>query len=155
MSTALETKSLESKSLDTKSIHGEPAFRAWRRLALSQATIVAVIAAAMFLALSIFLNGFLSPANLINLLRNVAVLGMLGIGMATVVIGRGIDLSMVAIMTVSVALLFVLVQAGTPLFAAPSAGCRSRTVVRRTERCADCVCRDPAVDAPRWRSARW
>jgi ribose transport system permease protein len=38
--------------------------------------------------------------------------------MATVVIGRGIDLSMVAIMTVSVALLFVLVQAGTPLLAA-------------------------------------
>jgi ribose transport system permease protein len=107
-----------STALEIKSIREAPAFKAWRRLVKSQATIVATIAAAMFVSLAIALNGFLTPANLINLLRNVAVLGMLGIGMATVVIGRGIDLSMVAIMTVSVALLFVLVQAGTPLLAA-------------------------------------
>ena len=83
-----------------------------RGLPWSQATIVALLAAAMFFALSIFLPGFLSPDNIINLVRNVAVLGILGIGMATVVIGRGIDLSMVPIMAVSVALLFVLVSSG-------------------------------------------
>jgi len=69
-----------------------------KRLVWSQATIVACLAAAIFLALSLFLNGFLSPSNLINLVRNVTVLGIFSIGMAAVVIGRGVDLSMVPIM---------------------------------------------------------
>jgi ribose transport system permease protein len=101
-----------------------PAAASRRRFAWSQASIVACLAAAMFVALSIFLSGFLNPNNLINLVRNVAVLGILGIGMATVVIGRGIDLSMVPIMAVSVALLFVLVSSGvaTPLAVLLAAG---------------------------------
>lgn len=89
-----------------------------RRFEWSQATIVALLAGAMFVLFSVFLNGFLTPSNLITLVRNVAVLGILGIGMATVVIGRGIDLSMIPIMAVTVALLFVLVSAGVPLSAA-------------------------------------
>jgi len=89
-----------------------------RRFEWSQATIVALLAGAMFVLFSIFLNGFLTPSNLITLVRNVAVLGILGIGMATVVIGRGIDLSMIPIMAVTVALLFVLVSSGVPLSAA-------------------------------------
>lgn len=78
----------------------------------SQATIVAVLACVMFLLFSVFLNGFFTPGNLITLVRNVAVLGILGVGMTTVIIGRGIDLSMAPIMAVSVALLFVLVDQG-------------------------------------------
>lgn len=89
-----------------------------RRFEWSQATIVALLAGTMFVLFSIFLHGFLTPSNLITLVRNVAVLGILGIGMATVVIGRGIDLSMIPIMAVTVALLFVLVSAGVPLSAA-------------------------------------
>jgi ribose transport system permease protein len=83
----------------------------------SQATIVAVLACAMFVLFSLLLNDFFSAGNLITLVRNVAVLGILGVGMTTVIIGRGIDLSMVPIMAVSVALLFVLVDQGlsTPL----------------------------------------
>jgi ribose transport system permease protein len=71
----------------------------------------------MFILFSAFLNDFLTPGNLIMLVRNVAVLGILGVGMTTVIIGRGIDLSMVPIMAVSVALLFVLVDQGmsTPM----------------------------------------
>jgi ribose transport system permease protein len=101
-----------------------PAVAVKLRLGWNQATIVACLAAAIFLALSFFLNGFLSPSNLINLVRNVAVLGILSVGMATVVIGRGIDLSMVPIMAVSVAFLFVLVADGvaTPWAVALAAG---------------------------------
>jgi ribose transport system permease protein len=88
-----------------------------RSLVWDQAKIVALLAVTIFASLSLFQRGFLSPDNLINLLRNVAVLGILSVGMATVVIGRGIDLSMVPIMAVSVALFFVLAAGGvvTPL----------------------------------------
>lgn len=78
----------------------------------SQAGIVAVLAFALFFGFSLTLDGYLSFENQINLLRNVAVLGILSIGMAAVVIGRGIDLSIVPIMVVSVALCFVLAAGG-------------------------------------------
>ena len=83
----------------------------------NQSTIVAVISCVTFILFSALLNDFLTPGNLIMLVRNVAVLGILGVGMTTVIIGRGIDLSMVPIMAVSVALLFVLVDQGmsTPI----------------------------------------
>ena len=74
-----------------------------KRFKLEQETIVLAIAVVLFAAFSIFLPGFLSSANLINLIRNVSVLGVLGIGMAIVIIGRGIDLSIVANMAISVA----------------------------------------------------
>jgi ribose transport system permease protein len=85
-----------------------------RHFEWNQAAIVALLAAALFVLFSAALSGFLTPGNLITLVRSVAVLGMLAIGMATVVIGRGIDLSMVPIMAVTVALLFVLVGGGMP-----------------------------------------
>ena len=49
------------------------------------------------------LRGFLDPNNLIAIVRSVSVLGILAIGMAIVIIGRGIDLSAVAIMAMSAA----------------------------------------------------
>jgi ribose transport system permease protein len=54
----------------------------------------------MFVAFSILLRDFLTTGNVITLLRNVSVLGMLGLGMSVVVIGRGIDLSMVATLVI-------------------------------------------------------
>jgi len=54
----------------------------------------------MFIAFSALLRDFLSSGNILTLLRNVSVLGMLGLGMSTVVIGRGIDLSMVATLVI-------------------------------------------------------
>jgi ribose transport system permease protein len=47
----------------------------------------------VFASFCLFLHGFLSVGNILTLVRSVAVLGMLSIGMAFVVIGRGIDLS--------------------------------------------------------------
>ncbi len=73
-----------------------------KHIRFEQETIVLAIAVVLFVAFSIFLNGFLSSANIINLVRNVSVLGILGIGMAIVIIGRGVDLSIVANMAISV-----------------------------------------------------
>ena len=70
---------------------------------LSQEGIVLVTAAVIFLAAGIFLPGFLAADNLVSIVRSVSVLGILALGMAIVIIGRGIDLSAVAIMAMSVA----------------------------------------------------
>ena len=64
----------------------------------------------MFFAIS--LPGFASVGNLLVLLRSVSVLGILGLGMAIVVIGRGIDLSMIATLAVPAALVLTLAGAG-------------------------------------------
>jgi ribose transport system permease protein len=70
---------------------------------LTQERIVLAIAIALFVIFSATLNKFLTPENVLTLIRSVSVLGILGIGMALVIIGRGIDLSMVATMAISVA----------------------------------------------------
>jgi ribose transport system permease protein len=72
-------------------------------LAVSQEKIVFLTAVALFVAFSVFLRGFLTSGNLITLVRGVATLGILGVGMAIVVIGRGVDLTIVAIYAMSAA----------------------------------------------------
>jgi ribose transport system permease protein len=85
---------------------------------LNQERIVLLIAVATFLFFSITLNGFLAPANLLSLVQNVSILGILGVGMAIAIIGRGIDLSMVATMALSVAWLLDMINGGSPIFVA-------------------------------------
>jgi ribose transport system permease protein len=80
---------------------------------LSQERIVLVFAAALFAAYALSLDGFLAPNNLISIVRSVAVLGILAVGMGVVVIGRGIDLSMVAVMAMMTAWQLAMMQAGT------------------------------------------
>ena len=70
---------------------------------LNQERIVLVVAVAVFVAAAILLPGFFSAQNLVTIVRSVSVLGILALGMSVVIIGRGIDLSMVAIMAMSVA----------------------------------------------------
>ena len=83
--------------------------------ALTQEKIVLAIAAALFCVFSVFLKGFLSPGNLLTLLRGVSTLGILGVGMALVVIGRGIDLSIVAIYAMSAAWALHLADGGVSI----------------------------------------
>ena len=78
----------------------------------SQEGIVFSLAVAAFVAFSLLLPAFLSPGNLLALVRSVSILGMLALGMALVVIARGIDVSMIATMVVSVSWSFVLARAG-------------------------------------------
>jgi ribose transport system permease protein len=61
-----------------------------------QQGIVFAVFAALFAVFAIGLPGFFTTANMLTLLQNVAVLGILGLAMAIVVIGRGIDISLIA-----------------------------------------------------------
>ncbi|MES0092439.1 ABC transporter permease [Mesorhizobium sp. M0030] len=81
---------------------------------LNQEGIVFAIAVVLFVAAAIGLPGFIAPNNLVAIVRSVSVLGILALGMAVVIIGRGIDLSAVAIMAMSVAWYLQLLNAGTP-----------------------------------------
>jgi ribose transport system permease protein len=92
------------------------------RWQFSQEKIVLSIFGVLFVGLSIFLTGFLSVGNVLTLFRSVAVLGMLGLGMAFVIIGRGIDLSVVANMVISVGFGLYLAGQGAPLPAALACG---------------------------------
>jgi predicted ABC-type sugar transport system permease subunit len=66
----------------------------------SQKSIVFAIFIVLFIVLSVSVPSFLSLPNLLTLLQSVAILGILGLGMNVVVIGRGIDISMIAILVV-------------------------------------------------------
>lgn len=71
-----------------------------------------------FAVFSVMTESFLTVDNLIVLVRNVSILGILGLGMAVVVIGRGIDLSMIAVLAVSGAWTVELVSNGTDVLVA-------------------------------------
>jgi ribose transport system permease protein len=77
-----------------------------RRVQFTQEKIVLAITVVIFLVFSLTLNQFASAGNIISLLQSVAILGVLGVGMALVVIGRGIDLTMVTVMAISVGWVF-------------------------------------------------
>lgn len=81
-----------------------------------QQTIVFFLFIFLFAAFSVLLPGFLTVGNLVATLRSIAVLGILGFGMAIVVIGRGIDLSIVALMVVPTALIMTLADSGMALW---------------------------------------
>src|SRR6185312_15071215 len=86
---------------------------------LTQEVIVFLLAATLFLAAAIFLPGFVfregafQTGNLIAMVRAVSVLGILAVGMGIVIIGRGIDLSAVAVMAMSVAWYLQMLNNGT------------------------------------------
>src|SRR5437016_6961525 len=82
---------------------------------IGQQGIVFAVFAAMFAVFSVFLPGFLTAANMLTLLQNVAVLGILGLAMAIVVIGRGIDISLIAALAVPPGLVLQMVQDGHSL----------------------------------------
>ncbi len=78
----------------------------------SQALLVFGICVIAFFAFSFTLNGFLTIGNLLALARNISILGVLALGMAIVVIARGLDLSQVASMAASTAIVLLLMNEG-------------------------------------------
>nr|WP_295466520.1 ABC transporter permease [Mesorhizobium sp.] len=82
---------------------------------LSQEQIVFVLAVGLCAVFAVALPGFLTTNNVLNLVRSVSILGILGVAMGLVVIGRGIDLSLVALMAISVAWTLSLIAGGMPL----------------------------------------
>ncbi|WP_421565875.1 ABC transporter permease [Ochrobactrum sp. EDr1-4] len=87
---------------------------------VSQEKIVLILAVALFAGFAVSLDGFRTPGNLIAIIRSISVLGILAIGMGLVVIGRGIDLSMVAVMVIATALQLELLHHGWSLLTASS-----------------------------------
>ncbi|MBR0801225.1 ABC transporter permease [Bradyrhizobium jicamae] len=83
--------------------------RGWK---LTQTTAVLAMCAVLIVAFSIFLQGFLTLGNLFALARNISILGILALGMAVVVIGRGLDLSQVASFAASTAIAIILMNSG-------------------------------------------
>ncbi len=77
---------------------------------VTQEQIVFALSIALLLGFSTFLPSFLSSENILTLVRNVSVLGILSVAMALAVIGRGIDLSLVAVMAMSVAWTFHMME---------------------------------------------
>lgn len=93
-----------------------------KKLHWSQQTIVLLIFLTLFTAFSLFLDGFFQVQNLLTLLQNVAILGILGLGMALVVIGRGIDISLIAALAVPAGLVLQMVENGHSVVSACAAG---------------------------------
>lgn len=58
----------------------------WRGVRFDQQLIVFLLFVAIFVVFAVSLTGFFSVANLLTLMRTVSVLGILGLGMAVVVI---------------------------------------------------------------------
>ena len=79
---------------------------------LTQETIVLMLTVLLFIGFSLALNNFFTTGNVITLLRSVSVLGMLALGMAITVIGRGVDLTMVATLVVGIVWALKLHEAG-------------------------------------------
>lgn len=88
----------------------------------SQALVVLGICVVAFAGFSLTLDGFLTVGNLLALTRNISILGILALGMALVVIARGLDLSQVAAMATSSAIAIILMNSGWSAPAALSAG---------------------------------
>ena len=82
---------------------------------VSQEQIVFGLALLLCLGFAVALPRFLTTDNILNLVRSVSILGILGVAMGLVVIGRGIDLSLIALMAVSVAWTLHLIEGGMPL----------------------------------------
>lgn len=92
-----------------------------KKKAISQQMVVVAISVLLAIAFSVFLPSFLTPLNLVALLQNVAILGILSLAMGMIVIGRGIDLSMVALLVVPSGLMLQLVHNGYSMWIALAA----------------------------------
>lgn len=79
---------------------------------LSQEQIVFGLAVLLCIGFALALPGFLTTNNVLNLVRSVSILGILGVAMGLVIIGRGIDLSLVSLMAISVAWSLSLISTG-------------------------------------------
>ena len=81
----------------------------------SQEQIVLLLTVALLVLFSATLSDFSSVNNLLNLVRSISILGILGLGMGLIVISRGIDLSMVSIMAAAWSIPLNQIEGGMPI----------------------------------------
>jgi ribose transport system permease protein len=81
----------------------------------SQEQIVLLLTLVLLMLFSVTLRDFSSVNNLLNLVRSISILGILGLGMGLIVISRGIDLSMISIMAATWSIPLVQIEHGMPI----------------------------------------
>jgi ribose transport system permease protein len=96
--------------------------KARKKRTFSQEGVVLAVTAVLFIGFSVMLPGFATYANVVALLNSVSQLGILALGAAIVVIGRGIDLSQVAAMAAGAVVTTVMLRAGYSMPAALVSG---------------------------------
>lgn len=96
---------------------------------LTQEQIVFGVAILLIVAFSITLRGFATLGNAIALVNSVAVVGILSLGAAVVIIGRGLDLSQVAAMVVGAAVAALMMHNGFALGWALVGGLATTTLI--------------------------
>lgn len=89
---------------------------------LTQEQIVLIVTGVLAVAFSLVLPGFASVKNLLTLLNGIAVLGILSLGAAIVIIGRGLDISQIASLAIGAAMTAVIMKAGGSMSWAITAG---------------------------------
>src|SRR5690349_16702793 len=99
---------------------GTSTTRSWMQLParITQESIVFGLAVIMFVLFAVTLPRFAAVDNMLSLVRNVSILGIVSVGMAITVLGRGIDLSLVASMAMSVAWMILMISEGVSPVAA-------------------------------------
>ena len=97
----------------------------------SQEQIVLLLTLALLIVFSVTLPDFSTVTNLLNLVRSISILGILGLGMGLIVISRGIDLSMVSIMAAAWSIPLNQMEAGLPTRLGHSAVALHRGADRR------------------------
>lgn len=88
----------------------------------TQEGVVTGFAVVLAIAFAISVPGFASWGNAMALLRSIAIIGVLALGMGVVIIGGGIDLSQVAVALVSAGIAALMINAGFGVPAALAVG---------------------------------
>jgi ribose transport system permease protein len=89
-----------------------PARRPSRLKRLTQEQIVLITTLVLAGIFAVLVPGFATVQNILTLLNSIAVLGILSLGAAIVIIGRGLDISQVASLAIGAAMAAVVMQAG-------------------------------------------
>ena len=76
----------------------------------------------MCIAAAIISPAFLNPFNIINVLRQIALFGIVSVGMTFVILTAGIDLSVGSIVAVTAVISAMMLDIGTPIAAVLLAG---------------------------------
>lgn len=83
--------------------------RDWLRAFIRKYAIV-LIFIAMFIAMALLSDAFLSPRNLLNIVRQISVVGLIAIGVTMVIITTGIDLSSGSVLALAAVIVASLAQ---------------------------------------------
>jgi ribose/xylose/arabinose/galactoside ABC-type transport system permease subunit len=92
--------SLESNPTTQRVLHGDASRRA-NLMALMRREWVWLVLAAMVVLLAALSSNFLTTSNLLNILRQVSIVGIVAVGVAVVLMAGNFDLSVGAILTLA------------------------------------------------------